>query len=625
MKILLVVTHSKAVQRAVPWLAEIARHHNSELLVTNCVLNPIAVPGRIDAWPLIEEPQKVRHALKETIDQLSDDAVTLLPEINGEFPEHVVSDVIQKNQIDSLYFPIDAEQSPGTPDMRFGQQLLRDLPCNVILLDLGQSDGTSLKRIIVPTDLADSKHVIQHLIEHGSTISTIVPLHISPYFGSDSRKIAESELDIHLKEIGLKEDSPEMTPQVVLADGFHQGIMQTVRENDAIVLGGSSVKLIHDLKLQTASLRPQIGQSIALGVFRPSYLAAKTPAGQFVQRIKSALMELTIADRISLFDRIQGGARLTTDYIAMMALSVSIASLGLQSDNASVVIGAMLVAPFMTPLIGIGLALAQGNLTLMKRSAIATATGFLVGLCLSFVFGLVVPLDELPLEVLSRANPTLVDLAIAFISGMAAAYAVSRKSVAEAIVGVAIAAALVPPLACVGIMLGNGYLLEAEGAFTLLVTNLAAISLGATFMFRLLGVPGTRTASRSHVLIRRVGVAMVVLVLFLTIPLGFRMAESLAIGQNRPMGFRVSSSVKRIVADHVKQVEGLDVMFLSRSGSGQSKLIRVLLNADKPVDATVIEDIKKDIKAALGKDTPVQIGVFQNAVISETKPQMKGG
>ncbi|MHC4525885.1 MAG: TIGR00341 family protein [Planctomycetota bacterium] len=571
MKILLVVTHSKGVQRAVSWLAEIARHHHSELLITNCVLNPIAVPGRVDAWPLIEEPQKVRNVLKETVDQLSDDTVKLLPEINGEFPEQVVSDVIQKNQIDGLYFPINAEQSPSTPNMRFGQQLLRNLPCDVVLFDIGQSDEKSLKRVIVPTDLADSRHVIQHLIEHGSSVSTIVPLHISPYFGSDSRKIAETELDILLKEIGLKEDSPEMTPEVVLADGFHQGIMQMVRENDVIVLGGSSVKLIHDLKLQIATLHPQIGKSIVLGVFRPSYLAAKTPAGQFVQRIKAALTELTIADRISLFDRIQGGARLTTDYIAMMALSVLIASLGLQADNASVVIGAMLVAPFMTPLIGIGLALAQGNLTLMKRSAVATGIGFLVGLCLSFVLGLVVPLDELPLEVLSRGNPTLVDLAIAFISGMAAAYAVSRKSVAEAIVGVAIAAALVPPLSCVGIMLGNGYLLEAEGAFTLLITNLAAISLGATFMFRFLGVPGTRTAYRSHLLIRRVGVAMILLVLFLTIPLGFRMAESLAIGQTRPMGFRVSSSVKRIIEDQVKQVDGLDVMFLGRSGSGHSK------------------------------------------------------
>ena len=97
----------------------------------------------------------------------------------------------------------------------------------------------------------------------------------------------------------------------------------------------------------------------------------------------------------------------------MMALSVLIASLGLMADNASVVIGAMLVAPFMAPLIGVGLALSQGNLALMKRSALATAAGLAVGLSLSFVLGLLVPLDELPLEALSRGDPDIVDMAIA--------------------------------------------------------------------------------------------------------------------------------------------------------------------------------------------------------------------
>ncbi len=343
--------------------------------------------------------------------------------------------------------------------------------------------------------------------------------------------------------------------------------------------------------------------------------------GRIGRRFKTALPELTIADRISLFDHIQGGAQLTTDFVAMMGLSVLIASLGLMADNASVVIGAMLVAPFIAPLIGVGLALSQGNLALMKRSAIATAAGLAVGLSLSFVLGLLVPLDELPLEILSRGDPDIVDMAIAFVSGMAGAYAISRKSVSESIVGVAIAAALVPPLACVGIMLANGHIVASEGALTLLVTNLAAISLGAAIVFRILGVPGTRTTCRSYLMVRRISFALTLLLLLLLIPLGFRMAKDLAVGQRRPMGFRVSSSVKKTVNDQVDQVEGLSVMFLSRSGSGQSKLIRVLLTADKPVPAAVIENIKANIKEDLGEDTPVRIAILQNAVILETPQQ----
>ncbi len=604
-------------KRAVPWLAESARRQNSELLVANCVLNPVAVPGRVGAWPLIEKPEKVRNALKAAIEQLPEGKVTLLGEISGTFPAQEVSDIVNKLQINIVYFPVDAKQSPDAPDMQFGQKLLRDSPCDVILLDPGAGDRKSIERIVVPMDLAASGHVIRHIVKLGHGTGVIVPLHIFQDFGGDSQKIAARELDLQLKEIGLQEGSSWVRPQVVMADGFHQGIVQTVKPNDAIVLGGMSIKLIHDLRIQLLSIRPQIAEAVTIGVFRPCGLAAKSKFGRFARRLKAALPELTLADRISLFDRIQGGSRLTPDFIAMISLSVLIASFGLLVDNSSVVIGAMLVAPFMTPVIGVGLALAQGNLVLMKRSAIATATGLIVGISLSFVLGLFVPLDELPLEIISRGDPNIVDMAIAFVSGMAAAYAVSRESVAESIVGVAVAAALVPPLACIGIMFASNHILETEGALLLLLTNLAAIALGAALVFRRLGVPGTRTGHRSYVMIRRISTTLILLLLCLSIPLVFRMADQLAVGQIRPMSFRVSNRVKRVVHDRVNQVEGLSVMSLGRSGSGYSKLIRIILNTDKPVPSAVIEDIRADVKAVMGKKTPVLIGVFQNAVISQ--------
>jgi uncharacterized hydrophobic protein (TIGR00271 family) len=619
MKILLIVTHSKMAKRSVPWLAESARRQNAELLVANCVLNPVAVPGRVGAWPFIEKPQKVRNALEETVEQLPEDNVTLLHEINGTFPAQEVSDIVNKLQINIVYFSVDAKQSPGAPDMQFGQKLLRDSPCDVMLLDLGAGDRKSIERVVVPMDLAASGHVIRHIVKLGSGIGVIVPLHISPEIGGDSQTLAARELDLQLKEIGLKESSPWVKPQVVMADGFHQGIVQIVKPNDAIVLGGMSIKLIHDLRIQLLSIRPQIAEAVAIGIYRPLGLAAKTKLGRFARRIKAALPELTLADRVSLFDRIQAGSRLTSDFIVMIGLSIVIASFGLLTDNSSVVIGAMLVAPFMTPVIGVGLAIAQGNLPLMKRSAIATATGLIVGIFLSFALGLFVPLDELPLEIISRGDPNIIDMAIAFVSGMAAAYAVSRESVAESIVGVAIAAALVPPLACVGIMLASNHIVESEGAILLLLTNVAAIALGAALVFRRLGVPGTRTGHRSYVMIRRISTTLMLLLLFLSIPLIFRMPDQLAAGQIRPMSFRVSNRVKRVVYNRVNQVEGLSVMSLGRSGSGYSKLIRIVLNTDKPVPAAVIEDIRADVKAVMGKNTPVLIGVFQNAVISQTQ------
>jgi hypothetical protein len=120
-------------------------------------------------------------------------------------------------------------------------------------------------------------------------------------------------------------------------------------------------------------------------------------------------------------------------------------------------------------------------------------------------------------------------------------------------------------------------------------------------------------------MIRRISTTLMLLLLFLSIPLIFRMANQLAVGQIRPMSFRVSNRVKRVVHDRVNQTEGLSVMSLGRSGSASSKLIRVILNTDKPVPSSVLEDIRADVKAIMGKDTPVLVGVFQNAVIPQTQ------
>jgi len=231
--------------------------------------------------------------------------------------------------------------------------------------------------------------------------------------------------------------------------------------------------------------------------------------------------------------------------------------------------------------------------------------------------GFIVPMDDLPLEILSRGNPDIVDLVIAFLSGMAAAYAVSRVTVAESLVGVAVAAALVPPLACVGITLARGLVLQAEGAALLLLTNLAAIALGAAIMFRRLGVPGTSTGRRSYVRVRWVGITLTVVLLLLAVPLGLRMAEQLAVGQTRPMGFRVSGLIRESLQERIDREDGVDIIFIGRSGSGQSDRIRVLLSCEEQVPASLLADLQGIVNEIHGEKTPVVVGVFQNAVMPQ--------
>jgi len=190
-------------------------------------------------------------------------------------------------------------------------------------------------------------------------------------------------------------------------------------------------------------------------------------------------------ERIDLVHQLEQGAQANLDFIMMMVLSTSLASLGLLADSTAVVIGAMLVAPLMGPLVAAGHSLIQGNSSLFRRSIIVTFIGIGIGFAASLIFGVLNPGFEPTLEIEARGKADLLDLAIAFISGMTAAYATGRSNVMTTIAGVAIAAALVPPLAVVGLALTHGRPIISYNAAILLTTNLVAIILGAATVFRM--------------------------------------------------------------------------------------------------------------------------------------------
>ena len=137
----------------------------------------------------------------------------------------------------------------------------------------------------------------------------------------------------------------------------------------------------------------------------------------------------------------------------------------------------MLVAPLMTPLLGSGLALVQGNWPLMRDCIRAIAFGFFTALAIGFVVGCIDQDTELTNEITSRGEPGLWDMGVAFFSGVAASYCVARPNLSSALAGVAIAAALVPPIAAVGISLSMSEFANAFGAAILFATNVVAIIL----------------------------------------------------------------------------------------------------------------------------------------------------
>jgi len=188
-----------------------------------------------------------------------------------------------------------------------------------------------------------------------------------------------------------------------------------------------------------------------------------------------------------LFLILRDDSKVNTQYMMLMFLSTMIAAIGLFANSAAVVIGAMVLAPLMTPIVAFSMGLLRGENEMLRNALIKIGWGIAIALSASALMSMLLPQVELTSELKARINPTLLDLGVAIFSGIAAAYSKSHKSLRESLAGVAIAVALVPPLATAGIGLGRGELYVFYGAFLLFFTNLVGISLAATISFQFLG------------------------------------------------------------------------------------------------------------------------------------------
>lgn len=174
-------------------------------------------------------------------------------------------------------------------------------------------------------------------------------------------------------------------------------------------------------------------------------------------------------------------------YFVMNILSAIIASYGLVINSAAVVIGAMLVAMMLGPITGVALAIIDYRMPLLRKSLITVACGVSLVIVVGFIVGWLHKDQPLTAEILSRTQPTSMDLMIALAGGTAGAYAMVSPHLSVAVVGVAVATALVPPLAASGILFANGELQLGLGAALLAITNIIAIQFTNAMVLWFLG------------------------------------------------------------------------------------------------------------------------------------------
>jgi len=165
----------------------------------------------------------------------------------------------------------------------------------------------------------------------------------------------------------------------------------------------------------------------------------------------------------------------------LLICSALLASIGLDTNSTAVIIGAMLISPLMSPILGLGLSVGIHDNDMFRHSIRNLIIATFVSLGASFLYFLISPFGELTSEILSRTKPTSLDIGIAFFGGVAGIVSASRKDTTTAIPGVAIATALMPPLCSAGFGLAKGNLPVFFGAFYLFIINAVFISL-ATFL-----------------------------------------------------------------------------------------------------------------------------------------------
>jgi len=240
----------------------------------------------------------------------------------------------------------------------------------------------------------------------------------------------------------------------------------------------------------------------------------------------------------------------------------------------------MILAPLMAPIISLSMGVLRQNLDLIYTSGKTLVVGIILALVFGILLTLITPLQAVTSEIAARLSPTILDLAVAIISGIAGAYASARTEVAKSLAGVAIAVALVPPLAVSGIGIGWLDWPTFSAAFLLFLTNLVGIVLASTITFLFMGFSPFQLAKK--------GLAYsLVVVLLVSIPLTISFVKLVDKQQ-------VVSSLEGL---YIEGVEIRDVNIITDS----PMYISVTLLSSHTIDSIQIEQIKNEIEEKLDR------------------------
>ncbi|MBF2062986.1 MAG: DUF389 domain-containing protein [Calothrix sp. C42_A2020_038] len=293
---------------------------------------------------------------------------------------------------------------------------------------------------------------------------------------------------------------------------------------------------------------------------------------------------------------------LDLSYLILIVASCTIATFGLLSNSAAVIIGAMIIAPLMLPIRGIAFAALRGNVYLFEKSFLSLLVGTLLAAIISWCIGMVVQFPSYGSEILARSEPTLLDLGVAVAAGGISGYAKLEPKVSGSLAGTAIAVALMPPICVVGLGLAQGNWQLSLGATLLYLTNLLGIALSCMLTFWLAAYTSSEQARKP--LLWAGGLTAVLL-----IPLGISFARLVRQVQ-------LETSVRRALVNRTLTFQRLELLRSETNWLVNPPQIRLNVRAREPVTPKQVELLEEFIEREMGRNFTL---IFEVGQVQEVR------
>ncbi|MBI0398620.1 DUF389 domain-containing protein [Cyclobacterium marinum] len=382
---------------------------------------------------------------------------------------------------------------------------------------------------------------------------------------------------------------PPFAAHIKTGNLFIKGDKPINYSQDGILLSADTLQV----SIRKAAFNMVPGQNLDLesnGAVDDVYKIKALPRGdaknELLQRKLPLINHATTEEFKDLFSNLRSSSMASSIYLVLMFLATFIATLGLFGNSSPVIIGAMILAPLMAPIISLSMGVLRQERLLIVNSAKTIGWGVLIGYLCAILITWLTPLNIANDEILARIRPNLLDLGVAVGSGIAGAYASAKSEISKTLAGVAIAVALVPPLAVSGIGFGWANWDIFQGAFLLFLTNLSGMVLAAATTFLFLGFSPFRLARRGIVY-------SLVVVGLVSFPLFFGFMDMV----------KENNVISKLNGHEINDVVLRDISVRSF----KPLRLTVKIVGDAPPDKNKLELIKSEIETLIGEEVELEV------------------